>query len=720
MKIINRPLIVLLTVSFFISILPLQSLAADQQPVTLQNAIQIAKRNFEVPSSLTEFSSRFSDYSTRPSWSLNWRSPDNGGGFSVDVDSKTGDIIAMSSYKPDDGPVPAVRIPSYTADEAAKISESFLKKIVPSYLDEVHLVSPLKQLENTNHMTNEYFIFWQRTAGNIPVQGEGALLRVDKFKGTVNSYQLKWTHTNFPTSGKAVSKSQAQKAFVDAEMFELQYLVPRQFVPMSKDQPVQPILVYSLTHKSRGLIDATSGKPLVVPSGQYLLNFEDQYGPAGYGTMKMAASEMAQVQLTPEEQEEIKKHSILLTQQEALEALFKWVPAAKDLPLRSVSLEAEYSQPQIRSWILNFVKSDPNGANSYLFARIDASSGELMSFSYDFPRDSFDPKKTLSREQCEKSARDFIKLVQPEKSRYIRIDMDNENQYALPDQSFTRYFNYTRLVNNIPVQNQGISVTVDSTTGEVVGFNLNWPDLKFPNPAGIMNNTQAISAYLNQQHLTLSYCPLSKEQVIKEMRLVYMPWCDYGVSRSMLVDARTGRLLNWIGQPLSEIPDQVAFKDLKGISGEKEINILGQLGFFREYGDSFRPDQPITLVSFLRALILARDSDNQIYDIDNDEVMKRARAYGWLTEKIAPNTILSRETAGRIIIRYLNLEHVARLQGVYIHHYKDIEDEFVGFAAILNGYNIIKGQQAHFTPTASVTRAEAAQYIFRMSNASMR
>src|SRR5690606_16560736 len=116
-----------------------------------------------------------------------------------------------------------------------------------------------------------------------------------------------------------------------------------------------------------------------------------------------------------------------------------------------------------------------------------------------------------------------------------------------------------------------------------------------------------------------------------------------------------------------------------------------------------RPDQPITLVSFLRALILARNSDNQIYDIDNDEVMKRARAYGWLTEKIAPNTILSRETAGRIIIRYLNLEHVARLQGVYIHHYKDIEDEFVGFAAILNGYNIIKGQQAHFTPTASVT-----------------
>ena len=231
-----------------------------------------------------------------------------------------------------------------------------------------------------------------------------------------------------------------------------------------------------------------------------------------------------------------------------------------------------------------------------------------MSFSYDFPRDSFDPKKTLSREQCEKSARDFIKLVQPEKSRYIRIDMDNENQYALPDQSFTRYFNYTRLVNNIPVQNQGISVTVDSTTGEVVGFNLNWPDLKFPNPAGIMNNTQAISAYLNQQHLTLSYCPLSKEQVIKEMRLVYMPWCDYGVSRSMLVDARTGRLLNWIGQPLLKF--QTRLLSRTWYFWRKEINILGHR-LFREYGDSFRPDQPITLVSLLRAHS-ARDSDNQI------------------------------------------------------------------------------------------------------------
>lgn len=507
-------------------------------------------------------------------------------------------------------------------------------------------------------------------------------------------------------------------------MFELQYLVQPQYVPMNKDKPVEPILVYSLIHKSKGMIDALTGTPFIILSGQYLPGFDEYGGYGGYmSSMKQVSqSEMATVQLTPEEQEEIRKTSSLLTQQGALDILSKWFPAAKTMSLRSASLEADYGQPQIRSWILNLAKSDDKGSNSMLFARIDASSGELISFSYDFPRDSFDPKKTISREQAEKAARDFLKLIQPEKSRYIRLDAENENLYALRDQSPTSYFNYTRLVNNIPVQNQGMSVTVDSTTGEIVSFNLNWPDLKFPAPAGILNISQAASSYLNRQPLILSYCPVSTEQESKEMRLVYMPWCDYGFSRSMVIDAQTGGLLNWVGQPQPEPSVTAAFKDLTGIPAQREINILGQLGFFREFGDSFKPNQPVTLVSFLRALILARDGDNKVYETSDAEILDKAKERGWLTEKLAPTAPLNRETAGRILIRFLNLEHVAKLQGVYINYYKDIKkgSDFIGFAAILKGFKVMEGKGTVFSPSANVSRAEAAQYVFRMSKVNLK
>lgn len=725
MRTINRPLIFLLAVSFFMTILPLQSLAVDQPAVSLQKAIETVKHNFQIPPSHTEFTSRFSDYNKRPTWSLNWRATGDVSGYlSVNVDSNTGEITSMNSYQPDDDLSPAVHIPSYTAEEAAKLSESFLKKIAPTHLGELRLIPPLKQSQNANHLMTDYSIHWQRMVGIIPVRGEGAFVRVDKSKGTVVSYQLNWTNTDFPAAARAISVHQAQKAFKDAGMFELQYLVSPEFRPLNQDEPVDPVLVYRLTHKSRGLIDAVSGNPFIIPFGQYLEGL-DVYGGSGGAkeNMKMPSlDQAATVQLTPEEQEEIRKHSSLLTQQGACEALFKWVTAAKTMSLRSAHLEADYGQPQTRSWSLSFIKSDANGVDFRLYARLDASSGELMSFSYNFPRDAFDSKKTMSREQSEQAARDFLKLIQPEKSRYIRLDADNDNQYTLRDQSPTRYFNYTRLVNNIPIQNQGMSVTVDATTGEIVSYDLNWPDLKFPAPTGIMNSTQAASAYLNQQPLTLSYCTLTAEQGAKDMRLAYMPWNDYESGPYMMLDARTGHLLNWAGQPLTEPPTTETFKDLNGIPAQREINILGQIGFFREYGDSFKPDQPITLVSFLRALILARDGDNRVYDADDAEMMEKAKNRGWLTEKLAPATALSRETAGRILIRYLNLEHVAQLQGIYTNYYKDIEkgSDFVGFAAILKGYKVMEGQSSTFSPTATVSRAEAAQYIFRMSKVNLK
>ena len=718
MKTINRPLILLLVVAFFITILPLSSLAVNQPPVTLQKAVKTAKQKFAIPPSFTEFTSQFSNSNNQPTWSLNWRDTgDTGGYFSVSVNAANGEITAMNLYQPGDDTNPAVRIPAYTAEEAAKLSESFLRKIVPVHLGELRLIPPLKLSENTYHRMDNYAIRWQRVVDNTPVRGQGATVRVDKFKGTVTSYQLNWTYTTFPSPARAISTSQAGQAFRDAGMFELQYLAGPQYRPLSQDKAVDPVLVYRLTHKSGGLIEANTGKPFIIPSGQYLEGL-DIYGGAG-GAMENAkrasADQAAAVELTPEEQEEIRKHSKLLTQQEACEALFRWVPAAKEMNLRSAHLEASYGEPQNRSWSLSFIRTDADDNNFRIYTRLDASTGELQSFSYNYPHHSFDAKKAMSREQLEEAARDFLNRIQPEKSKHIRLDADSDDRS--PVQSPTRYFNYTRLVNNIPVPNQGMSVTLDSTTGEIVGFDLNWPELKFPAPTGILNSGQAAAAYLNQQPLTLSYFTLTGEQGTRDAHLAYIPWNDYDSGPYMMLDARTGKLINWAGQPLPEPPATDAFNDLNGIPGQREINILGQMGFFREYGNSFKPNQPVTLISFLRALILARDGDSGIYDLDDAEILKRAKNRGWLTENLTPTTPLNRKTSGKIIIRYLNLEQVAQLQDIYLNPYEDLKkgDDFIGYAAILKGYKIMEGKGSAFSPTATVSRADAAQFIYRMS-----
>ncbi len=724
MKTINRPLILLLAIFFFITILPLHTLAGNQPKVTLQKAIETAKLKFEIPASYKEFTSQFSDYDNNPTWSLSWRPTDDAGGsFSVEVNANTGEITSVYSYQPGDDTSPAVRIPAYTVDEAAKISESFLKRIIPNHMSELRLVSPIKQSENNYYGLGDYTFYWQRVANNIPVRGESAVVRVNKFNGTVVSYQLKYTYTNFPSAAQVVSASQAGQAFKDAGMFELQYLVKPQYRPFSQGTTWEPVLVYRLTHKSGGFIDALTGKPFVIPSGSYLEGQDIYPGAGGGGAMEKrinAADQAANVELTPEEQEEIIKHANLLTQQKACEVVYQWVPAARNMSLRSAYLEAVYGEPQNRSWNLNFTKTD-NGKEYRVYARLDASTGEMKSFSYYYPRDSFDPQKAKSREDLEKAARDFLKRIQPGKSNSIRLDTDLESRTVPEDQAPTRYFNFTRLVNNIPVPDHGISLTVDTITGEVVEYSLTWPDLKFPATTGILNNAQASASYLSQEPLTLSYCKLTSEPGVKDVRLVYIPWNDYDSGPYLMLDARTGKLLNWAGEPLPAPPATEAFNDLNGIPGQREINILGQMGFFREYGNSFKPNQPVTLVSFLRALILARDSDRSIYELDDAEIVKRAKSRGWLTEDLAPSAALNRATTGKIIIRYLNLERVAQLPNIYVNYYKDIKkgDSFIGYAAILKGYQIMEGKDSNFGPAAMVSRADAAQFIFRMSKVNL-
>lgn len=723
MKSVNRPLVILLAAVFLVTVLPLRTPAVNQPPVTLQKAIQIAKLNLTIPESYTEFTSRFSDYENYPTWSLSWRSKDGGGSFSIDVSANTGEIIGLSFYQPDDSTNFAVRIPSYSVDEAAKISESFLQRIIPGRMKELRLVSPLKQSENAYHSLSDYVFYWQRTVNNIPVKGERAVVRVNKFNGTVVSYQLNCTTSQFPSPSRVISTSQAEKAFKDTGMFELQYLVPPPYRPLNRDDAAEPVLVYRLTHKSGGMIDANTGNPFIVPSGQYLEGLDIYMGAAGMAEKQaLAKDQEGSVELSPEEQEEIIKHANLLTQQEACQVVFQWVPAAREMSLRNAHLEAEYGRPQNRNWILSFTKKDDNGKDHRVYARLDAASGEIQYFSYSYPHDSFTKEKVKSTEVLEKKARDFLKRIQPEKSNHIRLDPYIENHAVPDDQTPTRYFYYNRLVNNIPAPNHGMSITVDSISGEIIEYELCWPDLKFPTPTGIMNNTRAVAAYLEQQPLTLSYGILTSDRGAKNIHLVYIPWSDYDSGPYMMLDARTGRLLNWNGKPLPEPPPTKAFNDIDGIPGNREINTLGQMGFFREYGNSFKPNQPVTLVSFLRALILARQGDKGVYELDDTEILKRAKSFGWLSEDLAPTTPLNRATAGRIIIRYLDLERVARLPNTYLNHYDDIDkgDSFVGYAAILKGYKIMEGEGSKFSPSAVVSRADAAGFIFRMSKVSLK
>jgi len=699
-----------------------QVLPGANPAVSLQKAIEIAKKHIQIPENFGNFTSHFSDYNDHPIWALNWRGSGNTNGYlGVEVNARTGDITSMNLYIPDTKQS-AVRIPSITLDEATKIADDFLTKIASSHRGELQLISPLKQLQNVNHLNNEYSVHWQRVAEGIPVNGEGAIVGIDKIKGTITSYQLNLKDNDFPSASKAITAEQAEKAFMDAGMLELQYLVPQRFQPLNQSTPPEPILVYSLNHKSNGVIDALTGTPLILSYDQSF-----SYNAIGAGALKEALmvgdSGQNTVELTPEELAEISKTSQLITQEEACEILYKWMPKGRHMELRSAALQAGYNYPETKLWDLTFTIGSETNSQSYLYGRINAETGELISFSYDFARDPFNPQEAMSRTEAREKAEAFLKKIQPAKVNSLRFNPETEYPlYSEREPQPTYYFSFTRLENRIPVVNQGINVTVDSITGEIVAFGLNWPNIKFPSAQNVLNKDQSAQSFLTQKPLTMCFNDLRSGQAGSEMRLVYLPWVESGSTSSNIIDAHTGKLLDWSGQPLAELAKTQVFEDIQGIPAQREINILGQMGFFREYDNQFLPKQQITLVSFLQALILARDGDTGIYKTNTTEIMENAFRKGWISEQDKPDQILDRANCSRIIIRYLNLEQAAQIPNIYINQFKDLKsgDDLIGTAALLKGLGVVLGKGTTFDPSAPVTREEAAQFVYRMANVNLR
>ncbi|MGE5403475.1 MAG: YcdB/YcdC domain-containing protein [Candidatus Saccharibacteria bacterium] len=716
----KRLLALSLVMMLLTSIAPAVCLAGEQPPVPLKTAIQTVKNIFPIPQAFTQFSSRYNDSDGRKTWVLSWKAAgDAPGWFNAEVDAVSGEITSISLDQPIIYPAPAIRIPTVTLDEAVKTASSWLKRLAPSHLKELRINPPEKTWQNIDLYSSSYQIAWQRLANGIPVRGDGASINIDSTKGNIISYTLNWTPAQFPSSAKIVNAAKANSAFTRANMLELQYLVPQDRVFMDKGKTtVKPILVYSLIHKSGGIIDARTGLPLELPKDQYLQNASLALGRGGMSGMAFDEKSKlpAPSELSPQEMAEVVANEKLLTQGQAIAVLHKWVYRSNNMTVESANLDTDYINPTTRVWRLSLAsKSNADNIKQQMFAGVNATNGELLDFSFELPQDSNKPVK-LSREEAMNLAKTFIDTVNPDKFMLTRIEQSNNEKQATSLLNFA----FTRLVNKIPVPNDGITISVDARSGEITSYRLTWRDIAFPAPISIMGEAQAIQAYLNSMPLELSYCRIGSESGSSSMKLLYVPTLKMVTesigSNTSMIDAITGQPVDWDGKPLESKDRRAAFLDIKGSFAEKDIALLGQVGFFKEFGPKFLPNQSITLVSLLRALLTAKDGNFSYNNSDNAEIMRLATERGWVKGKVDPNMTVSREMLGRLLVRYLGIEYLANMGGIFKPSYKDIapNSSFAGHAALLKGLGLVHTPGTNYQPQAKVTRAETAWTIMRL------
>lgn len=709
-----RPLNILVVFMLFLqlSVYPANALGSETASITVEQAVQIVKDSFTIPEKYTQLSTGYNDYNNRATYSINWNSiavEQPGGSFNAQVDAITGDIINVNQWE--NSLNADFKLPVLSTVEAEKIATGLLSKLASKHQAEMQLVKDEQQVFTLNYgQPFMYSFHWIRMVNGIQFPENGVNVGVSG-DGQVRSYNYNWTQDLvFPEVGKIISAEKAYQVFTDTPMLELQYFLPQLMKPQTPE-PQRVLLVYQLANKyPGGAIDALSGKPVTldpVKGGIYgSLKSMNAASSGSAATPSEAAITNSPAIKAPDSQD-IKGNNQQISRDEAVAVVKKMVKIPKDLVLRGSSMNLNWQNTNEQVWDLNWYSESSNmGGGNYLNARVNATTGDFVSYSRSYAVNPDDKSIHLNRNSAQKLAEDFLQHAQPENFKLVKEE--SQIYYGGKMPSNVEMFNYVRVVNGIPASSNGMHITVDTVAKQVVNYDLTWSNVEFPSPSKVLPLNQAIEHFLKERPLALNYSLISQQQEKQEVRLVYQP--DRAMPMPSLLDAITGDLVDWYGKSQSEWIKAHSYTDIQGNYAEKEIGIIGLTGAFGEYGECFRPDEKITGVSLLKAMLIA-EGNNRDRVLSDEDVVKIAKERHWINEESKLGSELSRVDLSKIMIRFIKMEPAAQVKGVYAVPFSDastIQADSLGYIALTWGLGILKIDGNALHPNQSVTRAEAA------------
>lgn len=194
-------------------------------------------------------------------------------------------------------------------------------------------------------------------------------------------------------------------------------------------------------------------------------------------------------------------------------------------------------------WMLYWSNTQEPYGN--LSVTIDAETGSILNLYIYKGTNSGqkEPLPILNEAEAKEIAEKFAAKLQPEefaKTQYVREPL--LYYYPIRDSVRSTYnFNFVRMENQIPVENDGFYITVDSRTGDIQQYNFSWSKEALPSAEKIISTEDAQKIFQEENFLKLVYQRYFNYQTKKdEVKLVYTIDSPYRV----LIDAISGELIN--------------------------------------------------------------------------------------------------------------------------------------------------------------------------------
>lgn len=692
--------------------------------VSLDEAIGIAKGAFPVPAGFTQFNSNYAVGEEEAFWHLHWSRKDPPwGSMDVTVNATTGEIRDVSFHL---SPPPGTKykgFPKYNREAAQTVAEKTARQLQPERFTQTRLRSePVEEFRplpgpGPRDYPVTYSFYFERLVEGIPVMGEGIHVGVNGETGEIQHFSVSWSKDlKLPPSAGRISEAQAREIF-NSKGLELVYVYTG---PHNRDSGERPYLVYRL-RDGGFVLDALTGE-LIDPDGVYFGGMGEAGGMLFPSEMK---DEMAN--LTPEEAAAVEETKGLLTVEAARQAAEAAWELPEGLKLKYSELTHNWAAPGNKVWNFSYVGEEER---LDLGLGVDARTGELLHYRV-YRMDRMDyfkvPEVIFSEDQARQVADTLIRRLQPEKAGEIVLRHTRRDYYFRPDEGepmprFYR-FEYARQVQDIPYPANGFSVTVDAETGEVTSYHLNWWDTTFPEPAGVLSRDKVNAAFLAKSSLSLEYNRFYSKWHIGRQEPAYVLAYRLSTRTNVMVDALTGKELDWQGKPVVERAK--GFKDIAGHPAEQDILLLAGAGIVTGYGEEFRPNKLINTAELITMLVVAY-SDSHRYPLQAvpdggpwyQPFLVRAQAMGILEEKdtVDPTVPITRLQAARLLVNGQGYGPLAKLASIFRLETSDagsVPPTDVGYAAAAVGLGLLPLEDGAFRPAGGLTRGETARILVR-------
>lgn len=707
-----------------------------KKAVTDYLGITLDDTHFQINVNLTP-NYRTSSFSTDYVWMISWYSYNQTKdvNINVSINANSGKIVSIYNYTNDmSNNLPAVA--TISEDKAKEACESFLSKINPQEFSECKLLDSSNSNNSMSINLSGYNFNYSRTVNGIPFLKNNINVSVDGVTGNIRSYNITWTDGEVPALSKddIISQDKANQLLKDNLQLKTKYILTRDQYGIINDSTQNLKLVYALDSSAGINIDAKEGKILSdidftqkktkdLDSNQKK-DFMDSYKPL----QKLS--------------KEIDSTSAEAIMKQAVKDIY-----GDSYDIQSINYQ-EYNKSLGNSssrWIGQFKKKGlTNDLGNQGSIQIDALTGQLVSINkfnpygnmVDSNNTATQPKLTWEQaydkaiSAVQKYFPDKVKDVATEQTYLPRTDYYNN----VPQTDKTYGFNFYRLINGIPYQNNNINILFDSATGDIREIYSSWEDdLKIPSSNESMSLKDAQKIFFEKYTPQLSYSNINMSKDPKktatDVKLVYS--IESGLQNSQFnnIDAITGKFVDYNGQQIDN--DSNSFKSkIKGTSLEKELTILAASGIITT--KDFDLNKQISRLDLIKMLVNAKgympSMTNTIGDLKinyggkkGDETynyLQMAVSYGILENSgdFKGDEIISREEMVKDIVKLAGYDKLAKANDIFMVNYSDkgdISSENLGYVAISKGLGFTNDTDNKFRPKDKVTISDAAFSIYK-------